>query len=956
MDSCGFAVDLAYPYRRKAKIGAQRVLGAFAAVFVSKSSVSSHDVGGSNEPRKTDGKQAMARVKRRGRTWLPRPLISRFLAYAGFAFASAHAEAQTASYTHFEARHTHSIALTPDGTKLLACNTPDSRLSVFDVSSATNVEPTLIAEIPVGLESVSVRARTNDEAWVVSELGDSVSIVSLSRGVVIDTLSVPDEPADVVFLQGKAFVTCARNNTVRVFDAVTRAELASIPLQGNYPRALAADPASGKIYAAFLLSGNNTTTIPYNLTTSAERLTHSDPLMPLPPNTALIVPSTDSRVPYTVLDRDVAEIDAATGTVTRYLSGAGTNLFDLAVHPVTGDLWVANTNARNTTRFEHDLRGRVVDHRVTKLAASDGAATIYDTNAGFNYVAPMPYAFGRNNSIAQPTGIVFTPDAAHVWVAGFNSDRLAKISSTTGAIVTRVDVRPTGVTSRGMRGPRALALNATTNRLYVLNKLANTISIVSTATDSLLLEVPVGTHDPMPTAIKEGRGFLFDARISGRGIASCASCHLDADLDGLAWDLGDRFGTITVVKGKNLSLHDEELRDRNLHPMKGPMVTQTLRGMDGGAPFHWRGDRPAVQSFNPAFDKLLGGAQLATADIDAMTEYVFTLKHHSNPNLQADGNLPPSFQGGDVIRGKDLFEVHNNHCITCHKLPPGIAYNPSLPPLPDPSNNIDLNTPIGAEQPVKNPSLATVYQRMMYKPTTGGQTISGFGLLHNGRGSSLQAALPSVHPYALDELNTVEDLNDVTAFVMCFSTGTAPSVGQSRTVTFTNREQTGVLAALALFESETVANHSELVVKGILGGQPRSFRFDKTTQLYTRDSLSEASLTRIELLALLGANDALTFQGTPIGYGARLGSDRDANGILDRDEPGPSLNISAQGGGIARLLWPNPSSGWFLQFSSSPAGPWQAITRPLIRSGSAQWLDETVSAQPSAFYRLRRTW
>ena len=34
--------------------------------------------------------------------------------------------------------------------------------------------PVLLSEVPVGLEPVSVRARTNGEAWVVNELSDSV--------------------------------------------------------------------------------------------------------------------------------------------------------------------------------------------------------------------------------------------------------------------------------------------------------------------------------------------------------------------------------------------------------------------------------------------------------------------------------------------------------------------------------------------------------------------------------------------------------------------------------------------------------------------------------------------------------------------------------------------------------------------------------------------------------------
>src|SRR5262245_31407847 len=70
----------------------------------------------------------------------------------------------------FEGPHVHPIALTPDGTRLLAVNTSDNRLSVFDVTAGV---PALVAEIPVGLVPISVAARTNGEAWVVNWLSDS---------------------------------------------------------------------------------------------------------------------------------------------------------------------------------------------------------------------------------------------------------------------------------------------------------------------------------------------------------------------------------------------------------------------------------------------------------------------------------------------------------------------------------------------------------------------------------------------------------------------------------------------------------------------------------------------------------------------------------------------------------------------------------------------------------------
>jgi len=130
--------------------------------------------------------------------------------------------------------------------------------------------------------------------------------------------------------------------------------------------------------------------------------------------------------------------------------------------------------------------------------------------------------------------------------------------------------------------------------LYVLERLQSALAVVDTQALSLVREVPF-PFDPTPTVIRQGRGFLYDARLSGNGSMACAACHIDGDTDGLAWDLGDPGGAMQLVGGFNM------------HPMKGPLTTQTLRGLRGTGPFHWRGDRPDLSAFNPAFDSVMAG-------------------------------------------------------------------------------------------------------------------------------------------------------------------------------------------------------------------------------------------------------------------------------------------------------------------------------------------------------------
>src|SRR5258705_10303312 len=105
-----------------------------------------------------------------------------------------------AAFTTFESGHVRPIAMSPDGSRLSAVNTPDDYLEVFAVSP-TDGSLTHEASIPVGLEPVAVAARTNAEVWVVNHLSDSVSIVDVSAipPRVTRTLLVGDEPRDVVF-------------------------------------------------------------------------------------------------------------------------------------------------------------------------------------------------------------------------------------------------------------------------------------------------------------------------------------------------------------------------------------------------------------------------------------------------------------------------------------------------------------------------------------------------------------------------------------------------------------------------------------------------------------------------------------------------------------------------------------------------------------------------------------
>jgi len=164
------------------------------------------------------------------------------------------------SFVNWESPHVAPIALTPGGARLLVVNTADARLEVFSLASGT---PVLAGSIPVGLDPVTVRARTNDEAWVVNHISDSIAIVDLDQGLVTRTLRTADEPSDVVFggQPQSAFVSCSQANLVQVFDPVSGLLLGTIPIDGEDPRTLGVSPDGRHVYVAIFESGNATTVL-----------------------------------------------------------------------------------------------------------------------------------------------------------------------------------------------------------------------------------------------------------------------------------------------------------------------------------------------------------------------------------------------------------------------------------------------------------------------------------------------------------------------------------------------------------------------------------------------------------------------------------------------------------------------------------------------------------------------
>jgi YVTN family beta-propeller protein len=857
------------------------------------------------------------------------------------------------SYVNFEGKQTSPIRLSPDGTRLFAVNTPDARLSVFDVTHPS--QPFLIAEIPVGIEPVSVNPRNNDEVWVVNEVSDSVSIVSVSNRMVMETLYAKDEPADVVFAGGRAFVTESRNNQLAVFDVTNRTLLTNLVLLGQNPRALAVNSNATKVYASFALSGNRSTLVPANQNTSnqAPVFPPMNTNLPAPPQVGRIVDATDPAwtnvIKFTMPDRDVVEVDVATMSVSRYFTRVGTVNFALAIQPGSGDVFVPNTDARNLTRFEPNLRGFFVTNRVSRINVGTGAATHFDLNPDFN--STNFTQLDRTNALAQPTAIVFDSAGTNCYVAAFGSDRVARLDASSGTVLARIEVCPTAKGSasdpRNKRGPRGLALNTNTRRLYVLNRLANSISIIDASNDALLKEIPIGSFDPTTPTIRQGRGFLYDAKLSGNGTVSCSSCHIDAEMDLIAWDLGDPQGQL-VTNMSAIPIGGAFFTNTSrFHPMKGPMTTQTLRGLSALDPFHWRGDRTNFTHFNGAFASLLGGTALSVADMNAYRDFINTVRFEPNPNQNLDRTLPTNFAGANPRAGLTNFTIdayvgtapNGLTCNACHALPTGTA------------RFIVGAAALQESQDFKVPHLRNIYQKTSLNRGVGTNSVGGFGFLHDGTFQDIFTFL--TQPVFQNFQNNDVIKSNVQAYLLCFDTGTAPAVGYARTLWATNVTTASLSNDWSTLESQAAGGTNiDLIVKGTIDGARHGLLYQPGANNYKLDTTNAAPFTRAQLVAKVQAGSTLTIMGVPPGSGLRMGIDRNGDGVLDADVPPPRLQIASSGRSFT-IHWPLGAAGFILETSDTLLpGSWSSATNGVEIIGSENYITNSP-AGTAKFYRLR---
>ncbi len=776
---------------------------------------------------------------------------------------------------NFENPHVHPLDLTPDGGTLLAVNTAAHRLEVYEVEGASLTHR---QSITVGIDPISVRARSNDEAWVVNHVSDSVSIVELTTGRVVHTLDTDNEPADVVFAGSppRAFVSASEANKINVFDlSDLTAAPQTVNVFGEDPRSLAVSPDGQIVYAGIFESGNNTTLVGI-----------ADPL----DGGGTIVRGN------TLADNDVAVINANSLAI-QYQSGLMNIVMALAVNPVSGNVSVVGTEAFNEVTLEPNLNGVFAHVNVASFAANGGNVQIDDLNPHLNYNTSTVAQSVRNQSIGDPRGIAWRSSGNEAFVTGMGSNNVVVIDSQSN----RVDRMEVG------QGPTGIVLNDSTGVGFVMNKFDGTVSVIDLNAREELERVAF--DDPTLAVIKAGRPMLYDTHAtSGLGHVSCGTCHLDGKTDRLAWDLGNPSAPDVILPVASLDSRGEVTGELTgdfvaVPGIKGPMTTQSLQDIMHHPLLHWRGDKANLGEFNPAFTGLLGDdEEISDAQMEAFGDFLDTIWFPPNPYRFIDDTRPNTVTLPDgstvtsptmqALRGDN---ARDNHCLSCHSGQGEFTRNDGV--------NDEIGSLVVAS------GFPGFYERLGK-----GFGTAGFGYFHNGGASAIEASFDNE-----EFLAEVLSIGGPSGPLEGAEQRQVPHAGMGKQVTISG-PATGVQQEF-VDELQRISDDSpfaQLVAHTHFDGVPRGFVHVGGANF--QSDVASGQFTVGQLLASAAGGDPVTFTLVAEGMENRFAIDADLDGIFNGDEvelsnPGDQLN--AVGDGVSLAVQALDPTGQSLSYSAT---------------------------------------
>ncbi|MGA9671813.1 MAG: beta-propeller fold lactonase family protein [Terracidiphilus sp.] len=503
------------------------------------------------------------------------------------------------------------LLVSPDGARLYVLCQGSNDVRVLDAASYAVVKKIAVGRVPRGFSLSPDGARL----FVTNSMDDTLSVIDTNALEVTATLPVGAEPSSVVEdREGKRlFVANRISSDVAVLDAATGIEEKRL-LGGRGTSYLKLSPDGSKIYATHVY-----------------------------PN-----PSTYRTAP----ESEITVIDVRRAVVVDRIP----------LHAIAGVFHAEfSADGRLGAVAEYHPKNLVTLAHLEHGGAFEDTITVFGADVGKTVEIPLDEL---ERYASQPFGVAIAPDKSRIYVTCGGSEIVAVIdvprmlsyihshplpftqdlSASANYVVARIAV--------GLN-PRGLTLTKDGSRLFVANRLDDTISVIDTRSNRVASTIKLDGPKEI-SVLRRGEQTFYTARYSFQGQIGCSSCHIDSTFDGLAWNLEpDGFGR-SIVDNK------------------------MLEGVRDTAPYKWTGTNPNIPTeCGPRTEKYFWRSEnydnLTLADLAV---YVRSLEPRPNRWRLARNEMTPAQERGKAIfeRSEDKFKnpiPEYNRCSFCHSGPNG---------------------------------------------------------------------------------------------------------------------------------------------------------------------------------------------------------------------------------------------------------------------------------------------
>jgi YVTN family beta-propeller protein len=513
------------------------------------------------------------------------------------------------------------LQLSPDGSRLYVLCQQSEEVRILDASSYATIKTVAVGRMPRGI----ALSATGDRLYVTNSWDDTLSVIDTQSLTAIATWPVGGEPSGVVADRAgkRLFVANRISNDVAVLDAQTGAEEKRL-MAGRGASYLTLSPDGSRIYA-----------------------THIYP-NPSPLRTGL-----ENRTPP---ESEINVIDAMRAVVVDRIP----------LHSIAGVFHLAfSADGRLGAVAEYHPKNLVPLAHLEHGGAFAYTLTLFGSRVGQPIEVPLDEL---DRYASQPFGVAISSDAQRMYVSVGGSECVLAIDIPrllgfihsrprpgSGSFANDLSASANYVVARIPVGhnPRGLVLSNDGRRLFVANRLDDTISVIDTR--ALRVATTIALDGPKQVnALRRGEQTFYSARYSFQGQISCSSCHIDSTFDGLQWNLEPNGFGIDIVDNKLL----EDIKNT--------------------APYKWNGGNPNIPTeCGPRTEKYFWRSEnygdLTLADLAL---YIRSLPPRPNRWRQPGYELTAAQERGKAIfeRDQDKFGNPiplNNRCSFCHSGPKG---------------------------------------------------------------------------------------------------------------------------------------------------------------------------------------------------------------------------------------------------------------------------------------------